>query len=644
MNKPEPKASGLQGVTGVVTGTTSSMPGTDYPENVNLITAENMSNEPIKVTYQDGFESVYSKAFDNHDNKLIKITYPINEQQASRIKEDTGLDVAGYNRTIDNYSIRHILNKHGDAKTEASRGQIEVTKDDLLRIPEIVNMADDVAYVAKTKVGREGIQYTKKINGHVYYLEEVRSRHNELNPVSMWKVKSSTSGEPSAKKSYSDTSKTLRVPPPSTDSTIPQPDEVVKSTGEALTPIEQNKIFAGISSADNIYNSNKTRNKEELIEMSEKTWYDQLRAMFNGLNRCVFLNSAGVAMVSKPARDAVTEWAELGQCASYDYNSIITEAKKNAAAIVSGTPDKVFLSRNTTHGIQTFILGYPWQRGDGVVIADCEFPANRLTWLSLREKKGVDVKVVKSHKYKVSLDEYYKTCDKNTKVIAISWVQYLSGQKAAIGELGKFCRENNMFLVVDGIQGIGAAAMDAEAMQIDWLSADGHKWMCGPEGVGLVWTSQRALEIVEPACKGWFGVKNPFDFENFDQDYAPNADKYLDGSPMLLGIMAFNAALKMLLSFGIDKIEARVLELSSYTINEAGRRGWEVLTPHDPKDRAGIVTFKPSPGDPALIMKKLLENKIVCSLRGGQYLRISAHACNNHEDIDRAFYVIDKLM
>ncbi|MBF0515845.1 MAG: aminotransferase class V-fold PLP-dependent enzyme, partial [Nitrospirae bacterium] len=296
---------------------------------------------------------------------------------------------------------------------------------------------------------------------------------------------------------------------------------------------------------------------------------------------------------------------------------------------------------NTTHGIQTFILGYPWQKGDGVVIADCEFPANRLTWLSLRGEKGVDVKVVKSIDYKVSLEDYYKICDKQTKVIAISWVQYLSGQRADIAELGRFCRSRDIYLVVDGIQGIGAAVMDAEAMSIDWLSADGHKWMCGPEGVGLVWMSERALNTIEPACKGWFGVKEPFDFEKFDQEYAPTADKYLDGSPMLMGIMAFSAALKMLLSCGIEKIEKRVTELSSYAINEAQRRGWEVLTPDDPAQRAGIATFKPSSGDPSQIMKTLLSNNIICSLRGGQFLRISAHAFNNHEDIDRAFYVID---
>ncbi|MCG6551155.1 MAG: aminotransferase class V-fold PLP-dependent enzyme [Candidatus Magnetominusculus sp. LBB02] len=376
--------------------------------------------------------------------------------------------------------------------------------------------------------------------------------------------------------------------------------------------------------------------------MSTRQWYESFRAMFTGLNRCVFLNSAGVAMVSEPVRQAVNQWADEGQCVDYDYNSIIGQAKANAAAIISGKSERIFFSRNTTHGIQTFILGYPWQKGDGVVIADSEFPANRLPWLSLRAKKGVDIKIVKSDKYKVTLDDYYHNCDKNTKVIAISWVSYLSGQKAAIAELGRFCREKNILLVVDGIQGIGAAAMDVEQMGIDWLSADGHKWMCAPEGVGLVWMSERAFNVIEPACKGWFGVVKPFDFEDFEQDYAPNADRYLDGSPMLLGIMAFNAALKMLNGFGIDKIEARVLELSSYTINEANRRGWQCLTPANPKDRAGIVTFKPT-GSPANMIKTLCDNKIICSLRGGgQYIRISAHAFNNQEDIDRAFYVMDR--
>ncbi|MBF0320152.1 MAG: aminotransferase class V-fold PLP-dependent enzyme [Nitrospirae bacterium] len=376
--------------------------------------------------------------------------------------------------------------------------------------------------------------------------------------------------------------------------------------------------------------------------MSERAWYETFRSMFKGLDRCVFLNSAGVAMVSEPVRDAVLRWAALGQCAEFDYYAIVSEARENAAAMVSGRTDRIFFSRNTTHGIHTFILGYPWQKGDGVIVADCEFPANRLSWLGLREKKGVGVRIVKSQNSKAALDDYYKLCDKDTKVIAISWVQYLSGQKADLAALGRFCRAHDILLVVDGIQGIGAAEMNAEELNIDWLSADGHKWMCGPEGVGLVWMSERAFNVVTPACKGWFGVEQPFNFEEFDQDYEANANRFLDGSPMVLGIMAFSAALKMLLSFGMDKIAARVLELSAYTINEAKRRGWEVLTPLNPEDRAGIATFRPSSGDLEVIAKKLHDNNIICSLRGGGWLRLSAHAFNNHEDIDKAFYVIDK--
>ncbi|KWT95106.1 hypothetical protein [Candidatus Magnetominusculus xianensis] len=200
----------------------------DYPEHVNLITGNNKNNKPTVMTYQEGFETVYNKTLDNPDNKLYKITYPLSEHQINRIKEQTGLNVAEYSRAIDNYSIRHILRRHGDAKKEEAKGQIGITKDDISRIPEIVNAADKISLVDKTDVGRDGILYRKKINGFIYYVEEVREKHKEINTVSMWKVKSTASDAPPLQESCSATSETLRFPSPSTNDILSNPGETVK--------------------------------------------------------------------------------------------------------------------------------------------------------------------------------------------------------------------------------------------------------------------------------------------------------------------------------------------------------------------------------------------------------------------------------
>ncbi|MCI4626729.1 MAG: aminotransferase class V-fold PLP-dependent enzyme [Candidatus Magnetoovum sp. WYHC-5] len=370
-------------------------------------------------------------------------------------------------------------------------------------------------------------------------------------------------------------------------------------------------------------------------------WYKKFRSMFVGFEKCVFLNSAGVSLVSAPVKEAVIKWAEMGECALFEYEDTITLAKQLSARLIGASVDGIFISRNTTHGIHTFILGYPWQRGDEVIIGECEFPANRLPWLSLRSK-GINVKVVPCKDYMVSCEDLIAACSKDTKVIAVSWVQYVSGYRIDIERLGEFCKHRGILLVVDAIQGVGVVPLSVEACNIDWLSADGHKWMCGPEGIGLVWTSKRAMSIIEPPCKGWFGVKKPMDFEVFDQEYAADASRYQDGSPMMLGIMAYNAALSMLLDCGIDNIYKRVIALSSYVIGCVKRRRWLLLTPEEEAKRAGIVSFKPVGKDVYSCLKALKRHNIICSFRGG-WLRLSTHAYNNHTDIDRAFNVLDEV-
>ncbi|MFC1849683.1 aminotransferase class V-fold PLP-dependent enzyme [candidate division CSSED10-310 bacterium] len=346
-------------------------------------------------------------------------------------------------------------------------------------------------------------------------------------------------------------------------------------------------------------------------------------------------------MVSEPVKQAVQEWVEQGRCAEFQYEHIINQALGNAARLVQGRPEEIFFSKNTTHGIELFILGYPWQAGDAVVLADCEFPANRLPWLGLTNL-GVEVRVIKTTNHGVSLAEIEQQCDSKTKVVTVSWVQYLSGQRIDLQKLGDFCHSEGIMLVVDAIQGLGAVPFDAPAWQIDWVSADGHKWLCGPEGTGIVWVSQKALHKVRPACKGWAGVIEPFEFDRYDQDFAPTAARYNDGSPNLMGIMALDAALQMLLEAGVGRIFNRILELSAYTMAKVRERDGFLLTPPDSQKRAGIVTFKIGDQDSQAVWAFLKEHKVMCSVRSG-WLRISTHGYNTSDDIDHAFEVIDAL-
>lgn len=373
----------------------------------------------------------------------------------------------------------------------------------------------------------------------------------------------------------------------------------------------------------------------------ELSWHEKFRYQFNGLNRTVFLNSAAVCLVPDPVKRAVYEWARRGETLDFDHERILSSAQRHAARFVGGEADEIFFSKSTTHGIQQFIINFPWKAGDSVVLSEGEFPANRLPWLDLR-KRGIDVRLVESVNGLVDLNALEAACDATTRVISVSWVQYHTGQKLDLQQIGEFCRTGDIFFVVDAIQGLGIVPLDARTCHIDWLSADGHKWLCAPEGIGIVWVSQRALDTLDTYCKGWTAVKKPFDFTATDQELADNASRFNDGSHNILGIMALDAALVMLLNAGIDRINQRVEELAGYVIEKVHNRGGELLTPENSADRAGIVSFTLPKTVAAELQAGLRKNGIVCSARSGA-LRFAVHAFNRINDINRAFAVLDKL-
>jgi selenocysteine lyase/cysteine desulfurase len=365
-----------------------------------------------------------------------------------------------------------------------------------------------------------------------------------------------------------------------------------------------------------------------------------MRRHFPIFNDGIFINFAGVAPVSAPVKDAVIRWAEIGSISDFNYLDVINAAKCLYQILLGVSVNGIFFTRNTTQGIQIFIHNYPWRQNDSVVISDCEFPANRLPWLGLINQ-GVDVRVHRTNNFIIDIDQFISICDESTKVVSISFVQYLSGQRVDLMKLGKFCRKKDILLVVDAIQGLGVVPIDVEEIGIDWLSADGHKWLCGPEGAGIGWASQRAMDIVKPSSKGWLAVTNPFNFEQFDCDLAQNGNMYLDGSLNIIGIMGLNASIQMLLDIGIENIYNKVSLLTDYAIRIINEQGYLLLTPQNASDRGGIVTFKPKI-DPIIVFENLKTHNITCSVRGG-YLRISPHYANDINDVDKIFEIIKKM-
>jgi len=301
--------------------------------------------------------------------------------------------------------------------------------------------------------------------------------------------------------------------------------------------------------------------------------------------------------------------------------------------------DDISLLKNTSEALSVVACGIDWHNGDNVVITDQEFPSNRIVW-EAQARHGVEIR-----KIDIMTDEspescLINACDENTRIMSVSSVQYGTGLKHDLVKLGEFCRDNDIYFCVDAIQSIGAHEIDIQAIKADFVMADAHKWMCGPEGIALFYCRADIREKLQLNQFGWHMVEEPGDYTRQTWSPANSARRFECGSPNMLGIHALSASLSLFEDIGMDNVELSILKKTSYLIDKLNNlAGIELLTPESEHRRAGIVTFKISGKDMTEIYAKLMNNKVICANRLGG-IRFSPHFYTDIEIID---YSLDIL-
>ncbi len=274
------------------------------------------------------------------------------------------------------------------------------------------------------------------------------------------------------------------------------------------------------------------------------------------------------------------------------------------------------------------------RHNEDVVLVRDEFPANVRPWLPLR-RQGVEVRFVAQSQGRVSLDALAAAVDSRTRVVSVSFVQFLSGFRIDVAAVADISHRRDALFVLDAIQGLGVMPLDAEGDGVDFLAADAHKWLLGPEGAGLGWASKRALERIQPALEGWYSVEKPFNFFDLDQPLKATSARYEEGAYNLAGIHGMVGSLELLLSYGVAAIQARILELTDHLAQGLTAAGWEVASPRETEaEKSGIVLARKDGIDLRDLEKRLGEQGVAVSLRGGA-LRVSPHAYNTVEELER---------
>lgn len=375
-----------------------------------------------------------------------------------------------------------------------------------------------------------------------------------------------------------------------------------------------------------------------------QTWWQELRRQMPVTDHWAYFDHAAVAPLSTPARAAINDWAadvaENGDANWGKWRGGVEEVRKTAAKFLGAETDEVAIIRNTTEGVNLVAEGFPWQSGDNVVTLAGEFPTNLYPWLNLADR-GVETRQVATDCERVSLAEIASACDERTRIISVSWVGYATGWRNDLTALADLAHARGAYLFVDAIQGLGVLPLDVSQTPIDFLAADGHKWLLGPEGAGVFYLRRPHLDLLRPLGLGWNSVQQSGDFSDGSLNIKNSAARYEGGSYNFAGIVGFGASLELLASYGVEAISRRIVEVTETICEELTRRGARIVSSRVPRQQSGIIAFEwPGGEDPRKVQQRCREHRVILNCRGG-YLRLSPHVYTNEEDISQLFSALE---
>ncbi len=316
----------------------------------------------------------------------------------------------------------------------------------------------------------------------------------------------------------------------------------------------------------------------------------------------------------------------------------VSRARHDVAKLMRAAPEEVAFVKNTTSGLMIAAGSIPWKDGDNVVTVAVEFPANVYPWLAL-ERHGVETRFVGLRGGRLVMDDLIATMDRRTRAVALSWVQFSNGFRADLGKLSQLCRDRGCYLVIDAIQGLGALQLDLSRYAVDFLAADGHKWLLSVEGCGVLYVRRQILDDLAPFHIGWLGVQNALDFLDYQLLPLPNAQRFEEGSHNTVGIHALGASAGLLLEAGPAQVEAAVLGLTDLLCARLAEVGCVVSSPRTGHERSGIVTFRHPRAATADLLRALWDSGVQCAERAGA-VRFSPHFYNDESEIERAVAVV----
>ncbi|MEW4454038.1 aminotransferase class V-fold PLP-dependent enzyme [Bremerella sp. JC817] len=385
------------------------------------------------------------------------------------------------------------------------------------------------------------------------------------------------------------------------------------------------------------------------MTFSNDSRWQSFREAMPVTRKWAYFDHAAVAPLPGVTAQAIQSWcdqaAQEGDVVWLDWERAIEATRTAGAQLIGATTDEIALVANTTHGINLVAEGLDWKPGDNMVVLGNEFPSNLYPWLH-QESKGVEIRVIPVDGVEPDFNRIAEALDSRTRLLSMSWVSYKTGWRIDPKAVARMAHDAGALFFLDAIQGMGVFPLDVRDADIDFLAADGHKWMLGPEGAGLFYVKKELLDELHPVGIGWNSVAGRTNFDKTDLTFRESAARYEGGSQNMPGMIGLGASLQFLLDQGAgpqqSAVGERVLEVTDAICEALTKAGAHVICSRQGDERSGIVPFQVPGKLPQALRAAGQKIGVNFSVRG-DFARVSAHAYNNQADLDRLLETLDAV-
>lgn len=360
----------------------------------------------------------------------------------------------------------------------------------------------------------------------------------------------------------------------------------------------------------------------------------------------IFLNAASTGPLPQRTVDKLTEWAALRatphKLADDLLFGTLARSRELISQLIGANTTEVALAANTGYGLNLAARALPLQRGDVILTPDLEFPANIYPWAAAAKQRGLEYRLVPLTDGVLDEDRLLAAIeDPAVKCVSVSWVGFANGVRLDLARIGKACRARDIFFVVDAIQGLGPLTLDVRKLDIDILACGAQKWLLSPWGSGFVYVREELARTLEPPIVSWMAARGTDDFRrltDYDFTWRDDARRFEFVTVPFHDFAAMNASLELIMELSPSAVAAHITRCADEIVQWANDTSVTLVTPSEPKRRAGIVSVRPKNG--ARVSERLRASGVVHSFREGA-IRLAPHIYNTIDDLRSALRTIE---